>query len=166
MSCENTPISKNATYSLRQKNMTLSQSFTQSVNLPLLPTAREGYVFRSVCQSFCPPGGGLHSGDLYLGGLHPGVSASRVVCIQGDLSTEGYASRGYASRKSASGGSDQPSHTDIQWRPLHRVVRILLECFLVSTGIRCRVVFQLCDMNNSTWFGSVQFQLSGKLPEH
>ena len=75
--------------------------------------AREGNVFRNVCQSFCPrwQGGvgfpacmtrGLHPGvciwgslsrgsvsrwSCIQGGLHPGGSASRDVCIGGSAST-------------------------------------------------------------------------------
>ena len=87
----------------------------------LLPTARGGYVFRSVCQSFCSTGEGGESaskrvclcgrsasrggGVCLQGGLHPSVShsvhrglhprrsASRGVCIKG---REGSASRGSA----------------------------------------------------------------------
>ena len=83
-----------------------------------------GSVFGGVCIG---GGGSVSVGSASSGvGLHPGG-----VCIW---------------------GSAQPPHTDIQWRPLHRAVRILLECFLVSSGFRCRVVFQLCDINqhNST----------------
>ena len=83
-----------------------------------LPTAREGTVFRSVCQSFCPRGqGGVGFPACISGhmtrGLHPGVciwgSVSRGVCIQEGLHPErsasgvcitggGYASGGSASR--------------------------------------------------------------------
>ena len=66
---------------------------------PLLPTAREGNIFRSVCQSFCPQGDGSALGGESLpggesasgggsaaGGLPRGEgSASRGVCIQGCL---------------------------------------------------------------------------------
>ena len=57
-----------------------------------LPTAREGNIVRSVCQSFCPRGqGGVGFPACISGhmtrGLHPGVciwgSVSRGVCIGG-----------------------------------------------------------------------------------
>ena len=62
-----------------------------------LPTAREGTVFRSVCQSFCPRGqGGVGFPACISGhmtrGLHPGV------CIWGGVS-RGCVSRGCVSRR-------------------------------------------------------------------
>ena len=54
----------------------------------LLPTAREGNVFRSVCQSFCSQGGGFPAcitGHM-TGGIHPGeICIQEGVCIQGGL---------------------------------------------------------------------------------
>ena len=67
-----------------------------------LPTAREGNIVRSVCQSFCPRGqGGVGFPACISGhmtrGLHPGVciwgSVSRGVCIQEGLHPGGSASR-------------------------------------------------------------------------
>ena len=68
------------------------------------PTAREGNVFRSVCQSFCRGDWlpSMHQRSHDRGGLHPGSgsasgggwSASRGVCMAGGLHQAGSASRG------------------------------------------------------------------------
>ena len=64
-----------------------------TINDNSLPTAREGNVFRSVCQSFCLQKGGLHPG---WGGSAFEGSASRErvciwgVCIQEDLHPGGW----------------------------------------------------------------------------
>ena len=47
-----------------------------------MPTAREGYVFRNVCQSFCLQRGvGIYRGSAYGGG----VCIQGVVCLQRGL---------------------------------------------------------------------------------
>ena len=89
-----------------------SQAAEMNMISPLLATAREGYVFRSVCQgAWSASGGG---------------SASRGVCLLGGLPPEGGpASRGSASRGLGRAPSPPPMQTSL--------TDILLECILVFT---------------------------------
>ena len=89
-----------------------SQAAEMNMISPLLATAREGYVFRSVCQGVWSASGG-------------GGSASRGVCLLGGLPPEG----GSASRGSASRGLGRAPSPPMQ-TPL---TDILLECILVFT---------------------------------
>ena len=68
----------------------------------------------------------MGEGGLHPGGLHPGEEGLHLgrVCI---LGWERSASRGVC----IWGSLPKPPSTDIQWQPLQRSVRILLECILV-----------------------------------
>ena len=101
MSCVNTPIGKNATYSLRQKSMTLSQSFTQCDSVII--TDRKGRLcFQRRLSVILSTGGSALEGSVS-GGLHTVGSAYRRVCTDGVCIWRGSASRKYASMGSASG---------------------------------------------------------------
>ena len=105
-----------------------------------LSTAREGYVFRSVGQSLCPGGMCLPRGK--------GMSAYREEgCIQrvyllGSVSRRRLPTGGFCLQRGVCLQGvvcPTPPCTDIYWRPLQRLVRILPEYILVR---KCFSIFR------------------------